>query len=279
MKLKLGVLITLVLSIVMATQVFAIDMNEGKVVKGRTMIPLRGAFEDLGFNVSWDNATNTATLEDDNHNIVVKKGDKAFVVDGQTYQSDVEPQLINGSLYIPLRSLGDKIGAETSWNEKTEFAKIVYNNDRTFVYARTQELDTSSHLSPQPTLELYLYVLEEMENIYSIYGEAMTYMNSDPEKAKELLVSVKSKAGNLDWTDLSVISEDAENSLHKFTYYLSKSADEAIKHIDGRKANESEEVLYGYFLNSNEYAHYAASGIEDLYDMFDAYWAQVKPKN
>ncbi len=277
MKLKFGIIFTLVFVISLPIQVFAeLQLNTGKVINGRTMIPLRGAFEQLGFKVSWDKDTNSATLQDELHTITMKKGDKKFVVDGETYKSDVSPQLINGTLYIPLRSIADKIGAETSWDAENEFAKIIYDDARTFVYARTTNLDSSSRMGTRDTLELLLDTLDEARAVYRIYGEAMVNMESDPDEAKELLLKVKQMSNMLEATNLSLISSDAEESLTKYTSNLSKAADECIKYLDGRRLGESAEVLQNYYLNSNEYSHYAVVGLEEVNTIFENYWNKVK---
>ncbi len=279
MKIKLGAILVLVLSIIMSTQVFAeLQLNTGKVVSGRTMIPLRGAFEELGFDVTWDNATNSATLKDANHTILVKKGDNNFNVDGQVYVSDVAPKLINGTLYIPLRTIGDKIGATTSWNAENEFAKIEYNNDRTFIYAPSQTLGTNSNMGEIATLEMYLDVLEQAQTIYKYFGEAMTYMETDQNNARLLLANTQSLIIILENVDLTKISDDAENAMNMFTENLWKSADECIKYLDGKEHGASIEVLQSYYLNSNEYAHYAAAGYNNFNTMFETYWGKVKSK-
>ncbi len=279
MKLKFGVLLTIVFTMAMSSQVFAeLNMNIGKVVNGRTMIPLRGAFEELGFVVSWDNSTNTATLKDSDHVINVKKDSKNFIVDGVSYTSDVAPQLINGTLYIPLRSIGDTIGAETSWNSEEEFAKIDYNGDRTFIYARSKPLSTSTRYNTHTTLEIYLDALEEAEGIYEMFGKAMTYVETEPDTAKAMLLEVRYDALNLEDSPFINISDDCKKSLYKYTDNLIKSLDECIKYIDGKKNYETIEQLHSYYMNSNEYAHYAAAGLEEMNLLLEGYWAKVKPE-
>ncbi len=124
MKLKVLPVITLVATMLLSSTVFGAT---GKVINGRTMIPLRGAFEELGFSVSWDNARSSAKLKDSNHVIVVTQNSKLYTVDGTQYTSDIAPQAINGSLYIPLKTLGEKIGAKIGWYEDTQTATIKYN--------------------------------------------------------------------------------------------------------------------------------------------------------
>lgn len=106
---------------------------EGVIKDGRTFVPVRGVFETLGFNVSWDPSTNKATISDGRHDVSVIKDMKYFRADGKEIYPDVPQQVINNSLYLPLRAIGDAIGADISWNSETKTAHISYNNHDVYV--------------------------------------------------------------------------------------------------------------------------------------------------
>lgn len=106
---------------------------EGKIVNGKTMVPVRGVFEELGFTVQWDNTTATATISDGIYEVKVPKGKTYFSVNGQSIKPDVPQQVINGGLYLPLKAIADSVGAITSWNGENKMAHISYNGKDSYV--------------------------------------------------------------------------------------------------------------------------------------------------
>ncbi len=119
--------------IIAAGTCFSVFGAEGKIVNGKTMVPVRGVFEELGFTVQWDNATATATISDGTYTVEVPKGKTYFTVNNQSIKPDVPQQVINGSLYLPLRAIGDAVGAATSWNDANKMAHISYNGKDVYV--------------------------------------------------------------------------------------------------------------------------------------------------
>lgn len=91
---------------------------------GRTLVPVRGVFEKLGYSVEWDGATSTATLTNGADTITVTVGG-AILHNGAPKETDVPAQLIEGRTMVPLRVLSELMGAEVSWDGATSTATIV----------------------------------------------------------------------------------------------------------------------------------------------------------
>ena len=89
-------------------------------VDGRILVPIRDVFEALGFNVNWDDATQTAILSDDNHEIRIPIGSNTFTTNGTTHSLDVPAQLIGGRTMIPLRAPLESVGHTLGWNDATQ---------------------------------------------------------------------------------------------------------------------------------------------------------------
>ena len=83
---------------------------------GSTLIPMRAFFEALGCQVGWDQATRTATGTRGNTTIRLAIGNKTAHVNGQARSLAVEPQLIDGSTFIPLRFVSEALGATVNWD-------------------------------------------------------------------------------------------------------------------------------------------------------------------
>ncbi len=121
-------------AVMMSTSVFAADVNvvvngtpiesKGIIIDGRTMMPVRGVFEELGFEVNWDNATKTATLTKSVVTVKMTNGDKGFTVNGKEIVPDVPQQIVDGSFMLPLRAVAEAIGARVNWDGATSTATI-----------------------------------------------------------------------------------------------------------------------------------------------------------
>ncbi len=91
---------------------------------GRTLIPLRGVFEKLGYDITWVADTKTAVLTNGENKISVTALSPVLNVNGSEKTLDVSAKIIDGYMYIPLRAIGEAGGASVSWNSDTKVASI-----------------------------------------------------------------------------------------------------------------------------------------------------------
>lgn len=112
---------------------FAND-TRGLIIEGRTLVPVRGVFEELGFNVIWDAETQTAFLADSNYTVKIQKGAGTFTTNTKIITPEIPQQVISDSFYLPLRAIADSIGAETEWDNDNKIAIIHYNDKTAFVF-------------------------------------------------------------------------------------------------------------------------------------------------
>lgn len=116
----------------MSVNAFAVTVNvnsqpidtEAVIVDGRTLVPVRGVFEALGYNVEWDNETKTATISNDTHNVVIVAGESTFTADGETITPEVPQQIIEGRFMLPLRAVGESVNLDVQWNDETKTVDI-----------------------------------------------------------------------------------------------------------------------------------------------------------
>ena len=94
--------------------------QEPTVINNRTMVPLRGIFENLGYSIEWDANTKTATLNKDNKSISIQTGADSFSVNGVGKKLDVPAQILNGSLMLPLRAIGEAAGLSVVWDSNSK---------------------------------------------------------------------------------------------------------------------------------------------------------------
>lgn len=133
---------TILAVLMAATPVFANDTvrvfsngnevaDKGIIVDGRTLVPVRGVFEYMGYDVEWDNSTKTATLTNEKKNSVITltNGESTFNVNDKTITPDVPQQIVDGRFMLPLRAVGEAVDAKVGWNQDTKTATINENNN------------------------------------------------------------------------------------------------------------------------------------------------------
>lgn len=90
-----------------------------RIVNSRTLVPLRGIFEELGADVTWDQATQTAAITHDGKVVKVPIGSKTATVDGNQVTLDTPAQLSAPSgparTLVPVRFIAESLGAQVGW--------------------------------------------------------------------------------------------------------------------------------------------------------------------
>lgn len=115
-------------------------------VQGRVLVPVRGVLEQLGADVGWVPQTQTVVASSGNIDIQLIIGNRRATVNGQTVMLDVPAMTIGGHTMVPLRFLGQALGADVSWNAPTRTVAIVTNNT-------PGQSSASFHRHPEPGSE------------------------------------------------------------------------------------------------------------------------------
>ncbi len=87
------------------------------MVNDRVLVPMRGIFEALGAEVSWDDATQTATGTKDGKVVSLSIGNTQASIDGTAVTLDVPAQLISDRTMVPVRFISEALGAQVSWDD------------------------------------------------------------------------------------------------------------------------------------------------------------------
>ena len=136
---------------------------------GTTYIPLRAVGELMGKNVNWDGATGTASLSGTRTtgnvtgtpDTAAKRADVTFtlrpeyhiVIDGteRTFTNangtKIDPAIYNGSIYLPLRAIGEIMGKRVSWDGATQTVRL----DSTTSGGDVTDFDTNNSSQSAPT--------------------------------------------------------------------------------------------------------------------------------
>jgi hypothetical protein len=111
-------------------------------INGRVLVPVRGVLESLGADVGWKPESQTVVANNGRVDIELRIGDHSASVDGQAVDLDVPAQIIAGHTMVPLRFLGEALGAEVRWNGQARIVEIVTN--RKDVHVRHHRSDHDS---------------------------------------------------------------------------------------------------------------------------------------
>lgn len=91
------------------------------IVNNRTLVPLRGVFDTMGYTISYDQNTKTATIANSTTVVKASADGMSYTQNGKTVtmNSDVKPQLINNYFMVPLRAVATVTGAEVDWQAES----------------------------------------------------------------------------------------------------------------------------------------------------------------
>ncbi len=94
------------------------------VSKGRVMVPLRVVTEYFGATVGYDAKTRTATVALNGTNISLKIGDRRAYINKSPVTLDVPATAVGGRTIVPLRFIGEALGATVDWDPKAYAVNI-----------------------------------------------------------------------------------------------------------------------------------------------------------
>ena len=95
----------------------------------RTMIPIRFVSEQLGAKVEWNKQTQEVVVSQADKIIKLKIGEKQVSLNGTVKQLDTAAVVKEGRTYVPLRFVGEALGAQVQWDPKGRTAYINSNGE------------------------------------------------------------------------------------------------------------------------------------------------------
>ncbi|MCX7841752.1 MAG: phosphate ABC transporter substrate-binding protein PstS family protein [Clostridia bacterium] len=99
------------------------------IESGRTLVPIRAIAEALGADVQWDDATKTATVTTVDKEVSVTVNKSSASVNGEAKTLDVAAKIIGGRTMLPLRFVGEALGAKVDYIDATKTVTVDYFTD------------------------------------------------------------------------------------------------------------------------------------------------------
>ena len=115
-------------------QAVAFADQQPVIINNRTLVPVGGVFEALGFTPSWSGSAQTATLTRADYTVVITIGSATFTTNGVEHTLDVPAQIINNRTMLPLRAVLESIGIapdNIGWDGNTRAITIITGVDIT----------------------------------------------------------------------------------------------------------------------------------------------------
>lgn len=111
-----------------------------QIVNGRTLVPLRKIFEEIGALVKWDSDTQTVTARKSSKTVTLTINSNEMTVDkGKTDENgnavteavmlDVPAQIIDERTLVPIRAISESFGLTVDWNSQNSEVSINSNSD------------------------------------------------------------------------------------------------------------------------------------------------------
>lgn len=116
------------------------------IVDGRTLLPLRSIFENLGATVNWNPTSKVVVAEKGNTKIELPLNSKKVKVNGVTKTLDVPAKLIGNKTMVPVRFVSESLGAEVSWNKENQYALIKYQGQQIKVLIQISYLRDTNYI-------------------------------------------------------------------------------------------------------------------------------------
>ncbi|WP_102348287.1 copper amine oxidase N-terminal domain-containing protein [Bacillus sp. Marseille-P3661] len=92
---------------------------------GRSYMPIRYVAEAVGADfITWDQATQTATIMKGDRVVQLTAGSKALKVNGASISMDAAAQVKEGRTVLPVRFVGQALGANVDWNEADQTVTV-----------------------------------------------------------------------------------------------------------------------------------------------------------
>ncbi|MBQ2678709.1 MAG: copper amine oxidase N-terminal domain-containing protein [Firmicutes bacterium] len=127
------------------------------IIEGRTLVPVRAIFEDLGAKVNWDSDTKIVSAYSGYTTIKLKINDTDAFVNGKPVTLDVPAQIIDGRTLVPARFVAESLNCRVDWDNDTKTVSIL-----------TASLPSDIYVGPED--DMIVVANHAVSNIYLNYG-------------------------------------------------------------------------------------------------------------
>ena len=99
------------------------DQNP-EIVDGRTLVPVAGVFQALGFEVEWNHSERQAVITRGADTVLITIGSNTFTRNGVGSLLDVPAQIIGGRTMLPIGAILQNLGYNVDWDSASRTVVI-----------------------------------------------------------------------------------------------------------------------------------------------------------
>ena len=161
-------------------------------IDGKNYLPLRAIFEMLGGEVDWNSDKNEAKVDLDTTRIIIDANEMKATLNGE--ETDLDIQRINGSIYLPVRLLGETLGFNVNWDAETRNIDIT-RGDSDYII-----LDTKAYIDEDTkilTFEEAKELAEKKNSNLKNINDSIDYIKDTRDNLGQTLVSLDSAYGTI----------------------------------------------------------------------------------
>lgn len=100
-----------------------------QIINGRTMVPMRAIFEELGATVEWIQENQTITGKKGDTTIVLQIGSTELRVNDKVATLDVAPIIIDSRALVPARAVAESLGVDVVWHNDVKVVSILEDKE------------------------------------------------------------------------------------------------------------------------------------------------------
>lgn len=136
-------------------------LEGGEIVEGRTLVPLRAIFEELGAEVHYENASKKISASNGTRTITLTVGSRHAYVNSSHSLLDVPAQIKDGRTLVPLRFISESFGSDVSWKSAERQAVILQDNKVIIVQIPMSKWSGFYSVTGGPGISGYLHIYNE----------------------------------------------------------------------------------------------------------------------
>ncbi|MBQ9604181.1 MAG: copper amine oxidase N-terminal domain-containing protein, partial [Firmicutes bacterium] len=205
------------------------DQDEIYNIDGKNYLPLRAMFELLGGEVDWNKYKNEAKVTLDDMSLVIKEDGRA-TLNGEAV--DIDAQRINGSIYLPVRLMGESLGFVVKWDAEERNIDIKKADSDYILLDLKADIDDDTRVL---TFEEAQDLAEKKSSTLKNIEDSVDYMKDSRDSLSQTMTALDRASGSLEMV-LSTI-KDADAALQVQSQLQESisglvSAARAMKQID-----------------------------------------------
>ena len=231
-------------------QTLYFDVNPA-IDNGRTLVPLRGIFENLGADVQWIAETRTVLATRGAIQVKLQIGEASAYVNDQLITLDVLAKIVDGSTLVPVRFISESLGATVSWDSGSSTVLIQDTGAKSIDYKKLYNALLSTNQAEMKfslkenismmgqTINATITGSGEINNNdgHIIMDLSVPELGSQSQMSMEIVIigeNIYMKTGDSPWTvtNLDIPQSDLNYDLTSEAMFTETLKDSAVKQED-----------------------------------------------